>query len=368
MQFLAPALAAALLPPSVVSGTFEVAVCTADRVQRQLSPAAQAELATVLDAFGQRSAAAQGIAQPFTDLQRLLERDDRIYLALQRHSHRLVLLGGLKVGTRRLWLWPPGANTQQAVDASCVLDFYVCEAVQRSGIGRRLFGAFLAAEGRRPEQVALDRPSLKCLAFMARHWGLAQPTRHPNNFVTFPGFFPGEEGARRAARQHAQQQQHPGQAQAGGRDRERSSAAASSAAACGASLLSLDRSMHGFNRSTSSTSVASTATSAEAATPPLHSRSSSGSSGSSGAGIQARYLHNSWESRQLPPMQRVPSVSMPAAAPAPWLPDYCVGSALELLPGMPCSALPPCAPRRRLLHAGSASEGGVSACLNWGRA
>lgn len=100
----------------------------------------------------------------------------------------LVVYGGLKVGAKRLYMWPPGAASPTAHEAACVLDFYVAEAAQRGGIGAALFRAMLAAEGAAPAGLAYDRPSPKCLAFLARHFGLVQPTWHSTNFVTFPGF------------------------------------------------------------------------------------------------------------------------------------------------------------------------------------
>ncbi len=52
---------------------------------------------------------------------------------------RVVVFGGLKVGTKRLWVWPPGERAQTEVQATCVLDFYVHESIQRHGVGRQLF-------------------------------------------------------------------------------------------------------------------------------------------------------------------------------------------------------------------------------------
>lgn len=50
----------------------------------------------------------------------------------------MVVYGGLKVGPKRLWVWPPGERCQREVAAVCVLDFYVQERVQRMGVGRQL--------------------------------------------------------------------------------------------------------------------------------------------------------------------------------------------------------------------------------------
>lgn len=133
------------------------------------------------------------------------------------HRCRLVVHGGLKIGEKLLFQWLPMAGSctathwrqqrllgragspgacggsggssaaavQQAVEATCVLDFYVAEAVQRTGVGQQLFHAFLEAEGQHLAGLAYDRPSPKCLAFLRKHFGLATPTVHPNRFVTF---------------------------------------------------------------------------------------------------------------------------------------------------------------------------------------
>ncbi len=48
------------------------------------------------------------------------------------------VLGGLKVGTKCLFLHSPGCDSYLECKATCVLDFYVHESCQRSGIGLTL--------------------------------------------------------------------------------------------------------------------------------------------------------------------------------------------------------------------------------------
>ena len=43
------------------------------------------------------------------------------------------------MGPKKLWVWPPGERAQTEVLATCVLDFYVHESIQRHGVGRQLF-------------------------------------------------------------------------------------------------------------------------------------------------------------------------------------------------------------------------------------
>ena len=56
----------------------------------------------------------------------------------------------------------------------CVLDFYVHESCQRSGLGKLLFEKMLKNEGKQPEELAYDRPSPKLLGFLKKHYGLSQ--------------------------------------------------------------------------------------------------------------------------------------------------------------------------------------------------
>lgn len=70
----------------------------------------------------------------------------------------------------------------------CVLDFYVHESCQRSGIGRMLFEAMLRHQGVHPIELAYDRPSLKLIAFLRKHYAAAATLPQANNFVVFRGF------------------------------------------------------------------------------------------------------------------------------------------------------------------------------------
>lgn len=82
-------------------------------------------------------------------------------------------------------------GTYDAVNASCVLDFYVCETCQRQGVGKALFAYALHQLSTPPEFLAYDRPSSKLTAFLAKHHGLVHGITQPNNFVIFRGFFQG---------------------------------------------------------------------------------------------------------------------------------------------------------------------------------
>jgi GNAT superfamily N-acetyltransferase len=78
-----------------------------------------------------------------------------------------------------------------AVNASCVLDFYVCESCQRQGVGKALFDFVLTYLSTRPNLLAYDRPSPKLVAFLAKNYGLLHGIMQPNNFMIFREFFQG---------------------------------------------------------------------------------------------------------------------------------------------------------------------------------
>lgn len=78
--------------------------------------------------------------------------------------------GLLKVGTKNLYVFDPNGETKQ-VSAPCVLDFYVHESRQRSGLGKKLFQTMLDSEGINPSKLAIDRPSEKLVGFLKKHYG-----------------------------------------------------------------------------------------------------------------------------------------------------------------------------------------------------
>ncbi|GLI67225.1 hypothetical protein VaNZ11_011162, partial [Volvox africanus] len=153
-----------------------------------LKPENQQNLAKVLDVFGKKSAVAQGLQTPVTDIHRLRTTDQRLYLYMYRQSTKTVVLGGLKVGTKRLYVRTITADLRE-IEPICVLDFYVHESCQRRGIGKALFEHFLNTEGCDPASLAYDRPSPKLLAFLGKHYGLQEHVPQSNNYVVFNRYF-----------------------------------------------------------------------------------------------------------------------------------------------------------------------------------
>ena len=69
-------------------------------------------------------------------------------------------MGILKMQQRNLFIRSvAGAFTE--IKPLCVLDFYVHESVQRSGVGKELFEKMLEHERKGPEELGYDRPSPK---------------------------------------------------------------------------------------------------------------------------------------------------------------------------------------------------------------
>lgn len=102
--------------------------------------------------------------------------------------HSGLVTGLLKVGKKVLYVFDDEGETH-TVDAPCVLDFYVHETRQRFGLGKKLFEHMLAVDKYKPNQLAIDRPSEKLLAFLRKHYGLERQIRQMNNFVIYDGFF-----------------------------------------------------------------------------------------------------------------------------------------------------------------------------------
>jgi alpha-tubulin N-acetyltransferase 1 len=152
-------------------------------------------LMTVLDTLGKKSAVAQGLKKPVTFGSVCSLLGQRIYLMVEDRS----ALGFIKVGTKRLFVAPPALHASRSItdvrdalkeiNPVCVLDFYVHESCQRTGLGRRLFDAMLEGEGVTATQLAYDKPSNKFLPFLRKHFGLSRYQPQNNNFVIFDEFF-----------------------------------------------------------------------------------------------------------------------------------------------------------------------------------
>lgn len=143
-----------------------------------------------IDELGRLSGIAQALTGPITTVQKLVAS-----ASTPGHEHHLLLyrdgqdkiLGFAKYSSKDLYVYRKNGTMVQ-VSPLCLLDFYVSEDVQRQGIGLQLFNRMLHECNTPPHKIAYDRPSPKLLAFMKKHFGLAQPDLQPNRYCLFKGF------------------------------------------------------------------------------------------------------------------------------------------------------------------------------------
>jgi len=151
----------------------------------------QQQVGCILDVMGEASARAQGLKQQITSGQRFRQTEGQTaYILIDREGNegKGSVLGLLKVGHKKLFLMDMEGKANEMIP-NCVLDFYVAERLQRSGLGKRLFHHMLAQENADPRFMAIDRPSSKFLSFLRKHYGLVSNIPQVNNYVIFSGFF-----------------------------------------------------------------------------------------------------------------------------------------------------------------------------------
>lgn len=153
-------------------------------------PDLQENIATVLDELGRASAKAQQLTSPITSASKLQSQKHELYLMKdgERNGGRGAVVGFLKVGYKKLFLLDRQGVHIEA-EPLCILDFYICENMQRHGYGLQLFDFMLQHKDVEPVLMAYDRPSPKLLSFLSKHYNLTQSIPQVNNFVVFEGFF-----------------------------------------------------------------------------------------------------------------------------------------------------------------------------------
>jgi len=151
----------------------------------------QKQVSYILDVMGEASAKAQGLKQQITSGLKFRQTEGHTaYILVDRESNdgRGTVIGLLKVGHKKLFLIDQAGKANEMIP-NCVLDFYVAESRQRSGCGKQLFEHMLAKEKADPRYMAIDRPSIKFLSFLRKHYGLVNSIPQVNNYVIFGGFF-----------------------------------------------------------------------------------------------------------------------------------------------------------------------------------
>jgi len=141
-------------------------------------------LGFILDEMGNASSRAQGLSTTITNFSRFIHSNHKIFIKFDGDC----LIGYIKIGVKNLMHYDRMAKLRE-LSPICVLDFYVVESMQRHGFGKVLFEKMLHVEKLAPFQLAIDRPSLKFLGFLKKHYQLQNFRVQTNNFVIFDEFF-----------------------------------------------------------------------------------------------------------------------------------------------------------------------------------
>jgi alpha-tubulin N-acetyltransferase 1 len=155
----------------------------AGAIKSQLSPPQQKEMLELIDFMGLCSAKAQGYAV-ITSSGKLMKSDHRVYFFVDGSA----VVGLIKVGVVNLYVYD-AQNKMHNLKPLCILDFYVDESRQRTGVGKLLFDHMCLTEKVRPYQCGYDRPSQKFLKFLDKYFALSKFTPQVNGFVVFNEHF-----------------------------------------------------------------------------------------------------------------------------------------------------------------------------------
>lgn len=148
------------------------------------------QVADVVDSMGLASAKAQDLHHPITSAEKMKNCDHTLYLMIDPRGNdgKGSLVGLLKMGVKHLFLFDATGMVHEK-ETLCVLDFYVHETKQRTGLGKQIFDFMLEDKDVVPCKLAIDKPSQNFLKFLNKHYGLAKIYPQNNNFVLFEGFF-----------------------------------------------------------------------------------------------------------------------------------------------------------------------------------
>lgn len=149
------------------------------------NPFKSAQINEIIDVIGRESSRAQGLRSIITSSSRFFaSSDNKIYLKVEEAK----VVGFIKTGIRKLF-YSNEIGKILEMSPLCLLDFYVHESCQRSGYGKELFEFMLRCENSTANKIAIDRPSVKSLTFMRKHYGLSDYIPQNNNFVVYKQYF-----------------------------------------------------------------------------------------------------------------------------------------------------------------------------------
>ncbi|XP_067634000.1 alpha-tubulin N-acetyltransferase 1-like [Eurosta solidaginis] len=163
-----------------------------------------AKISKIIDRMGELSAIAQKLNKPVTTAQKLRMSDNHVVylmadLAKDGDGRRGEVTGLLKIGFKDLYLFDELGQARKVDKTPCILDFYIHDSRQRTGLGKVLFQTMLSEEKWVPVKCSVDRPSEKLLSFLKKHYGLERCIPQANHFVLYDGFFEHEKGNEKAS-------------------------------------------------------------------------------------------------------------------------------------------------------------------------
>ena len=150
----------------------------------RIRPGYKAYIKELLDKMGELSSKAQNLLVNITTTNRFFPSDQCLIIRADKNK----VLGYIKVGPKKLFLRDRICNYHER-KTLCVLDFYIYDTEQRTGLGREIFDFMLNYKNIHPGELAYDSPTLRFLAFLKRNYGLENFIAQENNFIIFDEFF-----------------------------------------------------------------------------------------------------------------------------------------------------------------------------------
>ena len=154
----------------------------------KIRPGYKAYIKEILDKMGELSSKSQNLLVNITTTNRFFPSDQCLIIKADKNK----VLGYIKVGPKRLFLRDRICNYHER-KTLCVLDFYIYDTEQRTGLGREIFDFMLNYKNINPGELAYDSPTLRFLAFLKRNYGLENFIAQENNFTIFDEFFESEK-------------------------------------------------------------------------------------------------------------------------------------------------------------------------------
>ena len=153
----------------------------------KIYPGYKAYIKEILDKMGELSSKSQNLLVNITTTSKFFPSDQCLIIKADKNK----VLGYIKVGPKRLFLRDRICNYHER-KTLCVLDFYIYDTEQRTGLGREIFDFMLNYKNVEPGELAYDRPTLRFLSFLKRNYGLENFITQENNFTIFDEFFESE--------------------------------------------------------------------------------------------------------------------------------------------------------------------------------